>query len=218
MAININSALTYNAYQNNAKKTTDKDKKNTLDAQKTQATEKKLSHGEKKLSKAAKELLEKLRATHGDKDFMVADFKHGDKAKDLLAQGTKEFSVVFSSEELEKMAADEDYYKEKMATLDGALRMSEEINAQFGFQRGEFGETEKAVNANGIKINRFGISFNSDGTTTLFAELEKASAKQKNRIVQATSQEELLEKINKIDWDVVEPDAKTTGTKFDLSI
>ena len=47
-------------------------------------------------------------------------------------------------------------------------------NAQFGFERA-FGKT----NGNADVDTKFGISFNSDGTTTFFAELEKSSASQK---------------------------------------
>ena len=55
--------------------------------------------------------------------------------------------------------------------------MSDEINAQFGFER-VFGKTNGNADAD-TKITKFGISFNSDGTTTFFAQLEKSSASQK---------------------------------------
>ncbi len=54
--------------------------------------------------------------------------------------------------------------------------MSDEINAQFGFERA-FGKTngiENSADTDTKKITKFGISFNnSDGTTTFFAQLEK---------------------------------------------
>ena len=81
------------------------------------------SIGEAGLSKKAQSLLEKLRKTYGDMDFMVADFDKGDNAKEILSRGTKEVSVVFSSSELEKMASDEKYEKEYMDRVQGALRM-----------------------------------------------------------------------------------------------
>ena len=55
--------------------------------------------------------------------------------------------------------------------------MSDEINAQLGFERA-FGKTNGNADAD-TKITKFGISFNSDGTTTFFAQLEKSSAGQK---------------------------------------
>lgn len=134
------------------------------------------SVGETGLSKKAQALLEKLRKTHGDMDFMVADSDKGDNVKEILSRGTKEVSVVFSSSELEKMASDEKCEQEYMERVQGALRMSEQINREFGFTSA-FGE--KSDNG---EISRIGISFNSDGTTSFFAELEKSSARQKEHI------------------------------------
>ena len=134
------------------------------------------SIGEAGLSKGAQALLEKLRKSYGDMDFMAADFDKGDNAKDILSRGTKEVSVIFSSSELEKMASDEKYEKEYMERVQGALRMSEQINREFGFTSA-FGE--KSGNS---EINKIGISFNSDGTTSFFAELEKSSARQREHI------------------------------------
>ena len=134
------------------------------------------SIGEAGLSKGAQALLEKLRKSYSDMDFMVADFDKGDNAKDILSRGTKEVSVIFSSSELEKMASDEKYEKEYMERVQGALRMSEQINREFGFTSA-FGE--KSGNS---EINKIGISFNSDGTTSFFAELEKSSARQREHI------------------------------------
>ena len=133
------------------------------------------SIGEAGLSKGAQALLEKLRKSYSDMDFMVADFDKGDNAKDILLRGTKEVSVIFSSSELEKMASDEKYEKEYMERVQGALRMSEQINREFGFTSA-FGE--KSGNS---EINKIGISFNSDGTTSFFAELEKSSAREAAR-------------------------------------
>ena len=55
-----------------------------------------------------------------------------------------------------------------MCVRDSALRMSDEINAQFGFERA-FGKTNAIENSadTDTKITKFGISFNSDGTTTV---------------------------------------------------
>lgn len=130
------------------------------------------------LSKAAQKLLEKLRNTYSDMDFMVADFKNADEAKAALSRGTKEVSVLFSSEELEKMASNEKYEKEYMDRVQGALRMSDEINKKFGFESA-FGK-----DGSNSEITQIGIFFNSDGTTSFFAELEKSSASQRERIEQ----------------------------------
>lgn len=205
------------------------------------------SIGEAGLSKGAQALLEKLRKSYGDMDFMVADFDKGDNAKDILSRGTKEVSVIFSSSELEKMASDEKYEKEYMERVQDALRMSEQINREFGFTSA-FGEKSGSS-----EISRIGISFNSDGTTSFFAELEKSSARQREHIekareekraarkeqekerlenrylredtgvkrttVQADSMEELLEKIRGVDWDSVRAENRPqSGGRFDFTI
>ena len=205
------------------------------------------SIGEAGLSKGAQALLEKLRKSYSDMDFMVADFDKGDNAKDILSRGTKEVSVIFSSSEFEKMASDEKYEKEYMERVQGALRMSEQINREFGFTSA-FGE--KSGNS---EINKIGISFNSDGTTSFFAELEKSSARQrehiekvreekraarkeqekerlenrylredtgvKRTVIQAGSMEELLEKIRSVDWNSVKAENRPqSGGRFDYTI
>lgn len=154
------------------------------------------SIGEAGLSHKAQAFLEKLRKTYGDMDFMVADFDKGDDAKEGLSRGTKEVSVVFSSSELEKMASDEKYEQEYMERVQDALRMSEQINRESSFTSA-FGENS----ANG-EISNIGISFNSDGAVSFFAELERMENRylredtdMERTTVQADSMEELLEKI-----------------------
>jgi len=216
-------------------------------AQKKVEDKKKSDSGVKqpKLSDAAQKLLEKLKKKYGNNmDIMVADFDSDDDAKEILSRGTKEFSVLFSADELEKMAADEDYEKENMGRVENAVRMSKEINAKYGFQSASDEDGEKGT------ITRIGISFNSDGTTSFFAELEKSSAQQKERIektkeeraeekkaeakkkdkdkeakpvkratVTASSEEELLEKMNAIDWSKIkEESVPAEGGRFDFSI
>ncbi|MBD5537724.1 MAG: hypothetical protein HDQ99_21130 [Lachnospiraceae bacterium] len=146
------------------------------------------SIGEAGLSKNAQALLEKLRKNYSEMDFMVADFDKGDNAKEILSRGTKEVSVIFSSSELEKMASDEKYEQEYMERVQGAVRMSERINREFGFTSA-FGEKT----GNG-EISKIGISFNSDGTTSFFAELEKSSAKQRERIEKVREEKRVAKK------------------------
>lgn len=190
-------------------------------------------------------MLKDMRGSRTDMDFMVADFENGDNAKDILAQSDKEFTVIFSKEEMEKMASDPKYYAEKMHSIEGALRMSDEINAQFGFERA-FGKTNGIENSadTDTKITKFGISFNSDGTTTFFAQLEKTSASQKEYLekfrkrklrrrkrrrkgtikanwskkatVQANSKDELLDKIKNIEWNSIKPEDNKIGGRFDF--
>lgn len=210
----------YDAIQQNQKQKTEKSQRTKTD-----------ETGKTKLSKKAQALLEKLRQTYGNMDFMVADFDSGEEAQKILARGTKEFSVLFSSEELEKMASDEAYEKECLDRIEGAVRMSEQINQEYGFS------SASGENAEQGEIARMGVSFQKDGTVTYFAELQKASDQQKTIMeegrekraeekkektkrvtVHASSMEELLEKIREIDWSRIKEEEQTEGSRFDLSV
>lgn len=133
---------------------------------------------ESKLSAKAQEFLKNLRKQYGDYDFFIGNST--DDLKTLAKSGTKEFSIIFSEAELERMANDEKYAQEKLQSMEGAVRMSEEINQKYGFEAA--GGKDKAA---GGEITRIGIAFNDDGTTTFFAELEKVSANQRERIEKA---------------------------------
>lgn len=160
---------------------------------------------ESKLSKRAAAFLEKLRKAYGDFDFIVGNA--GDDLRSLVKNSGKEFSVIFSTDELEKMASDEKYAQEKINAMKGAVRMSRQINEQFGF--------ESAFAGNGIRLSKFGIFFNADGTTTFFAGLES----KKGTILQADSIEELLGKIRKAGRSAShEENELQTGRRFDFSI
>lgn len=190
---------------------------------------------ETKLSAKAQELLKTLGEKYGDYDFFVTDSL--DNSQELAKQGTKKYSVIFTTAELEKMANDEEYADKVMKQVDSAVDMTKRLE-----ERGDLGE--------GVKFKSITITFDEDGNTKLFAELEKMSAAQRERMeeakekraeekkeaekaakekekadktdeidedenesflvkhfsVEATSEEELLEKILGIDWDAVAAD------------
>ena len=83
MSMNVSTTTAaYANYQNNYKTGTANKKKET--AQTTENTKLKEntteSIAEKNLSKAAQKMLENLRGSRNDMDFMVADFENGDNA------------------------------------------------------------------------------------------------------------------------------------------
>ena len=239
MSMNVNTTGTvYGSYQNTYKAGTVDKKKETAKTTENDKVKKNVTESiaEKNLSKEAQKMLKDMRGSRTDMDFMVADFENGDNAKDILAQSDKEFTVIFSKEEMEKMASDPKYYAEKMHSIEGALRMSDEINAQFGFERA-FGKT------NGIENS----ADTDTKTTTFFAQLEKTSASQKEYLekiqekkaaekkeakkkeqlkqievkkatVQANSKDELLDKIKNIEWNSIKPEDNKIGGRFDFSI
>lgn len=221
----------------------------TTKQQKNEKTEetKSTTNQTQKLSKKAQEVLNKLKDKYKNMDFFVSDTTDDDEAKQIMSRGTKDYSVLISSDELEKMANDESYYNSRVSDIDGAVDMSKQINEKFGYDSA-YGKE------NGTQISKIGIKFNNDGTTTYFVELEKLSEKQKERIesvkekkaeekkaeakkndtaskaketteatkktsVQADSLEELMEKIKGIDWDSIKEETpQTEGGKFDFSV
>lgn len=197
---------------------------------------------ESNLSKRAQEFLADLRKQYGDYDFLIGN--KSDDLKTLAKSGSKEFSVIFSSAEIERMANDEKYAKEKMQAVEGAVKMSKRICEENGFVSA-WGDKE---GENGT-INKISISVDDDGNMKMFAELEKASDKQKERLekarekraeekktkvrankknpyekedkdtvkrttVEATSMEELLEKIRNVKWDDIAE--SRSGDRFDF--
>ena len=143
------------------------EKEKTKSSQATQSSQ----TNESKLSEKAQAFLKNLREANEDMDFYVAN--GDDDAAGMFAGSTKEFSVAFTNEELEKMAEDEDYANEKLDSVKNAMDMSDRITKQLGLDDKD------------VSISKIGIAVNDDGSMSIFAELEKTSAKQRERIEQA---------------------------------
>lgn len=207
------------------------------------------SKNENNLSEKAQNFLKELREKYSDYDLMVGNGE--DELKTLSKSGSKEFSVIFSNDELERMANDEKYAEEKMRGVEGAIKMSIRICEENGYLRaGEDGSDQKG------RINKISVTINDDGSMKIFAELEKLSDKQKERIekskearaeekkanekklngrksaknnpyekddrasvkrttIEASSEEELLEKLNNIDWEKI--GESYSGDKFNFT-
>lgn len=197
---------------------------------------------EEKLSRKAQDFFNGLRDEYGEFDFLI-----GNRTDDLQAlskTGCKEFSVIFSSAEIERMANDEKYANEKMQGVFGAVRMAYQIEEEYG--------TGTDAGQNGMdNVEKLGVIVDDNGTMKFFADLEKNSAKQKERIekareeraggrreaererrknpyekkeepsvkrtrVEADTMEELLEKIGKVDWESIAE--SKSGDRFSQSV
>lgn len=205
-------------------------------------TEKNGSGSKVNLSSGAKKLLKELQKTYGNMDFMVAEYETEEEAAACLARGKGDYSVLLTPEELEKMAADEDYKKQNLKTLDDAVAKLGEMKQQLG-EKGE-------------DVKRLGIAIGDNGEVSYFAELEKVSENQRERIdrqradrreeaadarkkaeqeklqesgfmrggakrttVFASSVEELSRKIEGVNWSRVrEENYAPAGSRFDLTI
>lgn len=122
------------------------------------------------LSRDAQKLLKELKKSYGNMDFIVADYKTDEEAASYLSRGTNEYSVLISPEELEKMAADNDVKEKNLKTLDEAVSKLKDVKSQLGDKADE--------------VSRLGIAINGNGEVSYFAELEKSSEKQRERIEQ----------------------------------
>ena len=173
---------------------------------------------ESKLSAKAQDYLAKLREKYGDYDFIISD----DLDTSKTAGSSKEYSVLLTSEEIEKMAEDDDYAQGVMGKVGDAVDILKNLSKK------DLGE--------GVQFSQLAVSFDSEGNMKLFAQLEKLSEDQAKRLeeakekraeekkvvensdddskeligiifksadVEADSAEELLNKIFGIDWSKI---------------
>ncbi|MCM1174764.1 MAG: DUF6033 family protein [Blautia sp.] len=230
----------YGVYQNSYMAGAAKSR-SAREAEKADKADKTEKNEQVQLSDRAKKMLEELKKSYGNMDFIVADYETDEEAASYLSRGTKEYSVLIEPETLEEMAADKDAREKYMGILDDAVDQLKDIKDQLGDKKDE--------------VAHLGISVGKDGQVSYFAELEKAGEKQKEWVektreskkeeraeqekkaqekknqdiaaqertkktkVQADSVEELLEKIRNVDWDQVKSEEKAmTGGRFDFSI
>lgn len=177
------------------------------------------------LSQEAKNLLKELQHKYGNMDIIVGNYETDEEAQAYLARGTKDYSVLLGAEELEEMAKDKSVKKDYMDKIERA--------------RDQLAYLQTQLEDSGENVKKMGVVFEKDGTTTLFASLEKAGEQQKERIeeareakqaernqtsygktkqttVKAKTTDELLEKIRNVDWSKVEEkEVPKTGGKFD---
>ncbi len=241
----------YSVYQNNYYSSTVQNKKDQDKTQKSDSARKtdganKSEHNTVQLSDKAKALLQELKKQYSNMDFIVADYDTEEEAASYLSRGTKEYSVLIDTDELERMAEDEDVKNQNLALLDEAVGKLDELKEQLK-------DTE-----NGDQVVQLGVTIGKDGEISFFAELEKIGERQKEfadkireeakesaadaqtanaekaaqnydahnvdknkrTTVYADSTEELLEKITGVDWDSVEEEttANMPGGHFDFSI
>lgn len=175
--MNVSGATNaFAGYQSTARNTNRTTTKTTATASKGATDTVDISQkNEGKLSSKAQEYLKSLRETYGDYDFLVGNST--DDLKTLSKSGSEEFSVIFSNAEIEKMATDEKYAAEKMQGVEGAVKMCRRICEENGYV-----SAFDAMKADNGTVNKIGIVTDDNGNMKFFAELEKSSDKQKERI------------------------------------
>lgn len=178
----------FGAYQNsmmdalNRKQKADADKNSKkIEEQEKIRAAKKNEHAEKsdkagktqdtevRLSDKAKALLEELKQKYGNMDFFIADYSTEEEAQSYLSRGTKDFSVLIDPATLEAMAADDETKSKYTDMIDKATSQIADIKDQL--------EEDE-----GTEVKRIGITFNDDGTMSMFAELEQISERRQEAI------------------------------------
>lgn len=230
----------YGIYQSNVYEQNKSAASSSRSTETKKATETKDSKVE--LSSSAKKLLKELQKTYGNTDFMIANYETEEEAAEYLSRGTNTYSVLLTPDELEKMASDEDYKKNNLKKLDGALNQLKDMKDQLG-EKGE-------------DVKRLGVVIGDSGEVSFFAELEKSSEMQRERIEKqreakkeeaaeaekakkeeklnegsfiregakrttlfADSLEELKEKIGQVDWSTIREDGYSPrGGRFDFTV
>lgn len=170
---------------------------------------------DKKLSAKAQAFLDKLREKYDKYDFVIAD--DVDNPQNFSKASDKSYAVILSTEEIEKMAEDEEFADKVMGHVDKAV--------------GALDEVSNTALGEGVQFSSLAAEVDEDGNMKLFASLEKMSEDQRDRLkelqekradenqnsedeevepetfsyktadVEATSTSELLEKIFGINWD-----------------
>lgn len=158
----------------------------------TKLTEKKVSDSESKLSAKAQDYLKKLREKYKDYDFIIAN--EDDDGDALAAASTKEYSVMISSDEIEKMANDEEYSNKVLSDMETAIDMSKKVSEEYGY------------------IKKMTIELLGDGNINFLAELVGGQR------LEATSEENLRSQLNEVDWEKIAAEAGNSGTKIDFSV
>lgn len=165
------------------------------------------STNEEKLSQKAQNYLKELRSKYANYDFMIGN--GADELRSLSKNGSKEFSVIFTNAELERMANDEDYAAEKMNAVENSVDMCRKICEQQGY----VSECDSNKFGAGM-INKVGVVSDDNGNMKFFAELEKTSEKLKERLeqskdkkaygkrttIEAKSYNELIDMLDAFDW------------------
>lgn len=241
---NMNKVTGYNMYQNNYydNSVTKKDQSKTSRTHsfKTGST-KKTDNSNVQLSDRAKALLQELKRTYSNMDFMVADYETEEEAAAYLNRGSKEYSVLIDPEELERMASDDNVKEQNLSLLDDAVGKLDEMKDQLGDRKDD--------------VVRMGVSIGKNGEVSYFAELEKAGERRrefidkiregkkeaaaeataktepqthgqydyehsKRTVLYASTAEELLDKIKNMDWDNIkeETSVPSPGGRFDYTI
>jgi hypothetical protein len=122
--------------------------------------------GNVKLSDAAKDYYKELKGKFANSNFILVsnDMKSQVQQNASAYGNTNGMVILIDEEKLERMATDESYRKK----YEGIIKMSETLMQQ----------AKNSLSSTGASVKNFGMSVDSNGNTSFFATLEKASDNQ----------------------------------------
>ena len=121
---------------------------------------------EDQLSDKAKDYLAKLRKSRKNVDFRISE--KGMENNYLAKKTNKEFTIVLTNEEIEKMATDKAFEKKQLYIIDKTMK--DMLKASLGL-----GEDNGSGKTNTSDIKDIALKLKEDGSTELIASLEKSS-------------------------------------------
>ena len=126
--------------------------------------------GDVELSDKAKDYYDKLKSKFHNSEFILVskDMKSQVQQNAAAYGNANKMVVLIDEEKLERMATDESYRKK----YEGIIAMSQS----------QMAAAKNSLASSGANVKNFGMSVNSDGTTSMFATLEKSSDAQAKRI------------------------------------
>lgn len=140
---------------------------------------------EDQLSDKAKDYLAKLRKSRKNVDFRISE--KGMENNYLAKKTNKEFTIVLTNEEIEKMATDKAFEKKQLYIIDKTMK--DMLKASLGL-----GEDNGSGKTNTSDIKDIALKLKEDGSTELIASLEKSS-KSAKRIAAEKAKKRETEKL-----------------------
>lgn len=140
--------------------------------------------GSPELSEKAQKYYEQLRKKYNNYDFILVSEDKKAEAEANISRYTNSNKtvVLINTDKIEKMAEDADYRKKYEGIISGA-------SAQIQQLRSKLLKSKTAP-----KVKTFGISFNEEGITSLFAVIDKSLEAQKERIKEKKEEKKAEEK------------------------
>lgn len=188
----VGAAGSRSAYPTQPKSSAHEKERDGIKVSKTDAFER---VGGTRLSEKAQSLLKELQAKYRDTDFIIADYSSDEEASRLLSGAKKEFGVLIDPETLEKMAADESVRAEYEGYIDES--------------RNQLSSVMEQLAGTDASVRSLSASVSSDGTLSLFAELEEMSKRRNEQMEEA--REKAREESKQEAKDAEKADEKKAG-------